>query len=86
MRTNEKRRLRKRAQKASLKTRLRTVRALIAANDLAGAERVAPTTFGLIGKMRQKRVINRKRAARLQSRLQRSMNKLVPPASPEKPA
>ena len=83
MRTNEKRRQRNRAAKSALKTSLKRVEALSEANDTEALRRTALDTLSLIGKTRRKGVIHRKRAARLQSRVQRKLNQTLPAVSPE---
>ena len=83
VRTNEKRRLRNRAAKATLRTSLKRVSALVAANDVEALQKAAVETISVIGQTRRKGVINRRRAARLQSRIQRSVNKALAPVAPE---
>jgi small subunit ribosomal protein S20 len=74
VRTNEKRRLRNRTVKQGLKTSLKRAETAI---EAAGAQAVKEVTdtMSCIGKSRRKGVINRNRAARLQSRIQRRFNK-----------
>jgi len=84
MRTSRKRRQQNRAQKASLKTRLKRIETLLEAKDVETLKRAAVATISVIGRMGRKHVINRKRAARLQSRVQRKINKALAPAIPEK--
>ena len=85
VKTNERRRQRNRAAKAVLRTSLKRVGALAAGQDIEALKKAAVETISVIGKTRRKHVINRKRAARLQSRVQRSINKALAPA-PEKTA
>ncbi len=82
VRTNEKRRLHNRVAKASLRTSLKRVATVAEAKDADALKRAAGEALSVIGKTRQKGVINRRRAARLQSRVQRTLNKaLAAPAS-----
>jgi len=86
VRTNEKRRLRNRAARATLRTNLKRVGALMAAKDVEALKKAAVETISVIGKTRRKGVINRRRAARLQSRIQRRVNQALATAAPEKTA
>lgn len=84
MRVSAKRRERNRAQKAALKTHLKRLDALLETKQVDTLKNAAVEAIRLIGKTRNKKVINRKRAARLQSRVQRRLNKALAPAGPEK--
>jgi small subunit ribosomal protein S20 len=77
VRTNEKRRLRNRAAKSALKTSLKRVELAFESKDVEAIKRVAHEALCLVGKTRRKSVINPKRAARLQSRIQRKLNKAL---------
>lgn len=77
MRTNEKRRLRNRAAKAALKTSLKRAEEAFASSDIEAARQAALEALSVIGKTRRKGVINWRRAARLQSRIQRKLDTLL---------
>jgi len=85
VKTNEKRRQRNRAAKSILKTNLKRVDELEASNDTETLKIAAQSTLSVIGKSKRKGAINRKRASRLQSRMQRKLNQAaaatVPAAS-----
>ncbi len=85
VRTNEKRRLRNRAAKATLKTVLKRVAASAQSADAEALKAAAQTAMRVIGKTRSKGIINRRRAARLQSRVQRKLNKVLAAASAAPP-
>ena len=83
VKTNEERRQRNRAAKSALKTSLKRVDAACEGNDTDALQRAALDTLSLIGKTRRKGVIHRKRAARLQSRVQRKLNEAQAVRLPE---
>jgi len=82
VRTNEKRRLRNRAAKSALKTGLKRVEVAFESKEPEAIKRVAHEALCLVGKTRRKGVVSRKRAARLQSRIQRKLNQALVPAAP----
>ncbi len=86
VRTNEKRRLRNRADKATLRTTLKSVMGAAQAKDLEALKKIARQAQSVIGKSRRKTVINRRRAARLQSRVQRIVNRAQAAPAPAAPA
>lgn len=88
MRTNERRRLRNRAAKSTLKSHLKRVEGMAEAGDTAALETAAQKTLSVIGKAKTKGIISRNKAARLQSRVQRKANAALAAESapPETPA
>jgi len=85
VRTNEKRRRRNRAAKATLKTVLKRVATTVEAKDVEALKQAAAGALSVIGKTKRKGVINRRRAARLQSRVQRALNQTLAPEAPAPP-
>lgn len=85
VRTNEKRRLRNQAARATLRTGLNRVKRLIKAKDVEALRRVGPQVMSLIGRTLRKGAINWKRAARLQSRLQSQINAVLASAATASP-
>jgi len=83
VRTNERRRLRNRAAKSALKTGLKNANEAIAAQEPDTAKKAVQEAISLVGRTHRKGVINRNRAARLQSRMQKRLNKKLagPPSA-----
>jgi small subunit ribosomal protein S20 len=77
VKTNEKRRQRNRTAKSALKTHLKRIETLDETKDTEAVKQAARQTLSLIGKTRSKGIVNRRKAARLQSRVQRKINQAL---------
>jgi small subunit ribosomal protein S20 len=77
MRQSLKRRGRNRANLSQLKSRVKKLRAAVAAGDAAGAGALLPQTIGEIDRAAKKGVIHDNAAARYKSRLSRKVNALA---------
>jgi small subunit ribosomal protein S20 len=77
VKTNEKRRQRNRTAKAALKTHLKRIASLDETKDAEAVKQAALQTLSLIGKTRSKGIVNRRKSARLQSRVQRKLNQAL---------
>jgi len=77
IRQNEKRRLRNRARRSALKTRLRAFRDAVSAGDVAGAESRFREACKLLDREADRGLIHRNAAARRKSRLARYLNMLT---------
>ena len=75
VRTNERRRQRNRTVKQALKTSLKRAETVIDTGSAEAAAKETKDTISCIGQTLRKGVIKRNRAARLQSRIQRRLNK-----------
>jgi len=75
MRQSEKRRLRNRAARTSLRTVIRKVREAAAANDPGAVETAFRTAVKRLDQAASKKFIHRNKAARLKSRLSTLLNK-----------
>ncbi|WP_025272405.1 30S ribosomal protein S20 [Haloglycomyces albus] len=75
-RQNEKRRLRNKAVKSSLKTSIRKFRAAEATGDIASAKEHLQIVGRQLDKAASKGVIHKNQAAQRKSKLARSLNKL----------
>jgi small subunit ribosomal protein S20 len=76
VKTNEKKNLRNRIVRSTLRTALKKVNAAIEAGDAEAAAKSAPLALSLIGRTVKKGVIHRNTAARLESRLAHKLNAL----------
>ena len=76
VKTNERRRLRNRAARSTLRTALKTANEAIASGDGEAAAREAAKALSLIGRTAKKGVIHRNTAARYESRMLKKINAL----------
>ncbi|HNY28194.1 MAG TPA: 30S ribosomal protein S20 [Candidatus Sumerlaeota bacterium] len=78
VKTNEKRRIRNRQARATLRTALKQANVSVApGSDLEAAKTVTQQAFSLIGKTAKKGIIHRNKAARQESRLMKKLNALA---------
>ena len=75
-RQSEKRRVRNRKTLSQLKTRVKKIRAAIAAGDAATARQLLPATVSEIDRAAKKGVVHGNTAARYKSRLSRKVSAL----------
>jgi len=75
-RQSEKRRVRNRKNISQLKTRVKKLRAAIAAGDAATAQKLLPATVSEIDRAAKKGVVHGNTAARYKSRLSRKVSAL----------
>jgi small subunit ribosomal protein S20 len=68
-RQNIKARERNRAQRSTLRTAIKKLRAAVSSGDAAAAQELLPKTLGVIDKTAQKNVIHTNTASRYKSRL-----------------
>ncbi len=87
MRQNEKRRLRNRAARSTLKTILKKARAEAAAGNNEGAQTAFRTAVKSLDQAASKNLIHKNKASRLKSRLSQYMKKITTGQAPAaKPA
>ncbi len=77
VKTNAKARLRNRANRSALRTAIRRVDESIAEDGAEVIGQKAQQAMSVIGKTASKGVIHRKKAARLQSRIQKRVNQAL---------
>ena len=68
-RQNLQQRARNRAHRSRLRTAIKNLRAAMSSGDAAAAEALLPTTFSVIDKIAQKKIIHRNAASRYKARL-----------------
>lgn len=76
VKVNEKKRLRNKAIKSNMRTHIKRVEQLIAANDVENAKAAFQTTMKVIDKAVQKGVIHKNNGNRHKSRLAKKINNL----------
>jgi len=76
IRQNERRRIRNKAAMSAVRTQIKKVREAIEANDAATARAELPLAEKLVDKAAKADRIHRNRAARIKSRLTKSVNKI----------
>jgi small subunit ribosomal protein S20 len=78
VKTNEKRRIRNRQARATLRTALKQANVSVApGSDVEVAKTATLQAFSLIGKTAKKGIIHRNKAARQESRLMKKLNALT---------
>lgn len=77
IRQNEKRRVNNRVRKSRVKTQRRRLRDAIASGDTEKTQAELKQTFKLIDKVTAKKTMHKNAAARLKSRLQKRVNRVV---------
>lgn len=77
VKTNEKKNLRNRARRSTLRTAIRHLDEAIAVGDATAVEAAAKEAASVVGRTASKGVIHKKRAARLQSRLRLRANRAL---------
>jgi small subunit ribosomal protein S20 len=81
VKTNEKRRIRNRQARATLRTALKQANVSVVSGDLEAAKTATQQAFSLIGKTAKKGIIHRNKAARQESRLMKKLNALAAAAT-----
>lgn len=76
-RQSKKRNLRNRQLKSSLYTTIRKARTTLETANVEEVKEIVPKAIKTINKSAQKGIIHKKKAARLQSRMAKTMNKLT---------
>jgi small subunit ribosomal protein S20 len=74
-RQNVKRREHNRRMRSSLRTALKSIRAALDANDVAGAKTALSQTVSIVDKMASKGIIHRNTAGRYKSRISARLSK-----------
>ena len=83
MRQSKKRYIRNRAAKSALYTSIKKVRKSLETENLEDAKSHLPKVIKMIGKSAQKGVIHKRKAARLESRMVKNINKLTKKQAPK---